>query len=109
MASDWSWTAVYARLFELSQRTFISGGAGAGKTSILGGFVSVLPHRVPVPNAVLDVAPTGSAAKTAIGVTCHFFGVFKGYKKQLSNLVYGAARLLALERWKPISLRLAMV
>jgi len=110
MAADLSWTAVYARLFERSQSTFVSGGPGVGKTSFLRGFVSFLRHRVPAPNAVVVVAPTGSAAKTAKGVTYHsFFGFVKEYKMQLPNPVDEAARMLALERWKPIARRLAKV
>lgn len=110
MAADQSWTAVYARLFERSQSTFVSGGPGVGKTSFLRGFVPFLRRRVPAANAVVVVAPTGSAAKTAKGVTYHFFfGFVKDYKMQLPDPVQEAARLLALERWKPIARRLSKV
>jgi len=110
MAADRSWTAVYTRLFERSHSTFVSGGPGVGKTSFLRGFVSFLRHRVTAPNAVVVVAPTGSAAKTAKGVTCHsFFGFVKTYKMQLPDPVAEAARMLALDRWKPIARRLAKV
>jgi len=110
MASDRSWTAVYARLYERSQSTFVSGGPGVGKTCFLRGFVPFLRHRLSAPNAIVVVAPTGSAAKTAKGVTYHsFFGFVKEYKMQLSDPAQEAARMLALERWKPIARRLAKV
>jgi len=110
MASDRPWTAAYARLYERSQSTFVSGGPGVGKTCFLRGFVRFLRHRVSAPNAIVVVAPTGSAAKTAKGVTYHsFFGFVKEYKMQLSDPVQEAARMLALDRWKPIARRLAKV
>lgn len=54
------------------------------------------------------MAPTGSAAKTAKGVTYHsFFGFPKQYKMQIADPVQEAARMLALDRWRPIARRLA--
>jgi len=110
MAADVSWTAVYGQLFARALRTFISGGPGVGKTSFLRGFACFLRSRITVDGAVVVVAPTGSATKTAKGVTYHsLFGFVKDYKMVCADPAQEAARLLALDRWKPISRRLAKV
>ncbi|OSX75404.1 hypothetical protein BU14_0238s0027 [Porphyra umbilicalis] len=110
MAADVAWTAVYGQLFARALNTFISGGPGVGKTSFLRGFACFLRSRITVDGAVVVVAPTGSAAKTAKGVTYHsFFGFVKDYKMVCADPAQEAARLLALDRWKPIARRLAKV
>ena len=110
MAADCSWTAVFQRLFDRGLSTFVSGGPGVGKTSFLRSFHGFVRRRLPGTGAVVVVAPTGSAAKTAKGVTYHsFFGFTKDYKMQSDNPIQEAARLLALDRWRPIARRLAKV
>jgi len=110
MAADSSWTAVFQSLFGRKLSTFVSGGPGVGKTSFLRAFAVFVRSRLPGTGAVVVVAPTGSAAKTAKGVTCHsFFGFVKDYKMQSDNPAQEAARLLSLDRWRPISQRLAKV
>jgi len=110
MAADRSWTAVFQGLFERGKSTFVSGGPGVGKTSFLRAFAIFVRSRLPDAGAVVVVAPTGSAAKTAKGVTYHsFFGFIKDYEMQSDNPAQEAARLLALDRWRPIERRLAKV
>jgi len=110
MAANQSWTLVFARLFQNGVSTFISGGPGVGKSTFLCCFTSFLRSRLPQPGAVVVVAPTGSAAKTAEGVTFHsFFGFPKNYKMQGADPVHEAAHLLGQDRWKPIARRLAKV
>jgi len=110
MAAEKSWTLVFTRLFEEGLNTFISGGPGVGKSTFLCCFTMFLRRRLPDPGAVVVVAPTGSAAKTAEGVTLHsFFGLPKAYKMQGDDPVEEAARLLSQGRWKPIARRLAKV
>jgi len=100
MAADSSWTAVFQGLFDRDQSTFVSGGPGVGKTSFLRVFANFVRRRLPDDGAVVVVGPTGSAAKTAKGVTYHsFFGFMKAYyKMQSDNPAQEAARLLALDR-----------
>jgi len=110
MAADRSWSAVFHALFERGRSTFVSGGPGVGKTSFLRAFAVFVRSRLPDAGAVVVVAPTGSASKTAKGVTYHsFFGFVKDYKMQADNPAQEAARLLALDRWRPIERRLAKV
>ena len=110
MAAERSWIAVFQGLFDRGLSTFVTGGPGVGKTSFLRAFSGFVRSRLPISGAVVVVAPTGSAAKTAKGVTYHsFFGFLKDYKMQLDTPVQEAARLLALDRWRPIKRRLAKV
>ena len=110
LAAEQSWTAVYGRLCERAQSTFVTGGPGVGKSSFLRAFSCFLRSRLSGDGAVVIVAPTGSAAKTAKGVTYHsFFGFMKDYKMLCVDGVQEAARLLALDRWAPIARRLAKV
>jgi len=110
MAREQSWTFLFRQLYERATSTFVSGGPGVGKTSFLRGFVCFLRSRLPAAGAVVVVAPTGSAAKTAKGVTYHsFFGFPKQYKMQVADPVQEAARMLALDRWRPIARRLGKV
>jgi len=110
MAADKSWTFAFGRLHERARSTFVSGAPGVGKSSFLRGFAGFLRSRLTRVGAVVIVAPTGSAAKTAKGVTFHsFFGLVKQYKMELADPVAEASRMLGLERWKPIKRRLAKV
>ena len=110
MAADRSWTAVFQSLFERGLSTFVSGGPGVGKTSFLRAFSIFMRSRLTGTGAVVVVAPTGSAAKTAKGVTYHsFFGFMKDYKLQSDDPAQEAARLLALDWWRPIARRLSKV
>jgi len=110
MAADFSWTTVFGELYARGLSTFISGGPGVGKTSFLRCFAHFLRSRMRADGAVVVVAPTGSAAKTAEGVTYHsFFGFVKDYKMSCDHPAQEARRLLALDRWKPIARRLAKV
>lgn len=59
---------------------------------------------------VVVCAPTGSAAKTAVGVTYHsFFGFELKYVPQRADPVQEAARLLGSKRFGPIRRRLGRV
>jgi len=110
MAADRSWTAVFQSLFERGLNTFVSGGPGVGKTSFLRALAIFMRSRLTGTGAVVVVAPTGSAAKTANGVTYHsLFGFMKDYKLQSDDPAQEAARLLALDRWRPIVRRLSKV
>ena len=110
MAADGSWTCVFHSLFVRKLRTFVSDGPGGSETSFLRDFSIFVRSRLPGTGAVVVVAPTGSAAKTAKGVTCHsFFGFVIDYKMQADNPGQEAARLLSLDRWRPIARRLAKV
>jgi len=52
-----------------------------GKTSFLRAFAIFMRSRLTGTGAVVVVAPTGRAAKTAMGVTYHIFlGFMKDYK-----------------------------
>jgi len=110
MAGEMSWTAVFARSFERGIRTFVIGGPSVGKTYFLRDFICFLRSRLKSPGSVVVLAPTGSAAKTAKGVTyLSYFGFTKKYKMQCANLVDEAARFLSEDWLKPIGGRLAKV
>lgn len=88
----------------------MSGAPGVGKSAFLRGFAGFLRNRMTRVGAVVIVAPTGSAAKTAKGVTYDsFFGLVKQYKMELADPVAEASRMLELERWRPIKQHLAKV
>lgn len=110
LAATQSWTAVFGQLFRRGLSTFITGGPGVGNTVFLRCFAAFLRSRLSSPGAVVVAAPTGSAAKTAEGVTYHsYFGFARNYKMQCADPVAEAARLLAEDRWKPIGRRLAKI
>eukprot|EP00168_Porphyra_purpurea_P017324 TRINITY_DN5940_c0_g1_i1.p1 TRINITY_DN5940_c0_g1~~TRINITY_DN5940_c0_g1_i1.p1 ORF type:complete len:333 (+),score=25.73 TRINITY_DN5940_c0_g1_i1:542-1540(+) len=81
LAATQSWTVVFGELVNRGMSTFVSGAPGVGKTSFLSYFAAFLRSRLTSLGAVVVVAPTGSATKTAKGVTYHsFFGFSRSYK-----------------------------
>jgi len=107
LAADGSWAAVYERLLQLSTSTFVTGGPGVGKTYFLKQFAAYLRARWTTAGAVVVVAPTGSAARSAGGQTFHsFFGFVRDYEVQCDDPAAEAARLLGMSRWGPIARRL---
>ena len=110
LASEQTWTTVYGRLCERVQSTFVTGVPGVGKSSFLRAFSCFLRSRLTGDGAVVIVAPTSSAAKTAKSEAYHScFGVVKDYQMLCSNSVQEAGRLLALDQWAPVARRLAKV
>eukprot|EP00170_Pyropia_yezoensis_P002566 contig_10777_g2570 len=92
------------------ESTLVSGGPGVGKTTFLRKYCAYLRQKFDTDGQVVVRAPTGSAAKTAMGVTYHsFFGFELKYVPQLAEPAEEAARLLATKRFGPIRRRLGHV
>jgi len=107
LAAVGRWGAVYERLFERRKSTFVTGGPGVGKTFFLKQFAAFLRGHWPAAGAVVVVAPTGSAARSAGGQTFHsFFGFVRDYHVQSDDPAAEATRLLGMGRWAPIARRL---
>eukprot|EP00170_Pyropia_yezoensis_P005048 contig_20605_g5062 len=92
------------------ESTLVSGGPGVGKTTFLRKYCAYLRQKFDADGQAVVCAPTGSAAKTAMGVTYHsFFGFELKYVPQLAEPAEEAARLLATKRFGPIRRRLGLV
>jgi len=103
------WEDVCERLFARIQSAFISGGPGAGKSTFLRHLNGFLRKRYTLEGEVVVLAPTGTSAKTADGVTYHsFFGFVRDYEPS-GDPVGEAARLLSTRRYAPIKARLRTV
>jgi len=88
----------------------VSGGPGAGKSTLLRKLRSFLAQRYAADGEVIVLAPTGTSAKTAGGMTYHsFFGFGREYVPLRQDPKEEAERLLATGRYGPIKLRLRQV
>jgi len=110
LAASGLWGAVSEQLFARINSAFVSGGPGAGQSTLLRTLHSFLVERYGSEGEVVVAAPTGTSAKTAGGVTYHyFFGFGREYVPQRVDPKEEAKRLLATERYGPIKLRLRRV
>jgi len=110
LAAAGKWDAVCVRLLERGTSTFVSGGPGVGKSTFLKQLHAFLTTRFAADGEVVVLAPTGTSAKTAGGMTYHsFFGFGREYKPQQEDAADEAARLLSSKRFKPIKERLSRV
>jgi len=73
LAGAGRWDEVCEQLFARVNSAFNSGGPGAGKSTLLRRLRVFLQQRYPAEGEVVVLAPTGTAAKTAGGMTSHFF------------------------------------
>lgn len=109
LAAVGHWDAVCEQLFARIQSAFISGGPGAGKSTLLRRLHAFLRERYPLDGEVVVLAPTGTSAKTAGGVTFHsFFGFIRDYEPS-GDAAGKARRLLSNRRYAPIKERLRRV
>lgn len=110
LASAGDWVAVCDRLFGRDTGAFVSGGPGVGKSTFLKRLHAFLTSRFAADGEVVVLAPTGTSAKTAGGMTYHsFFGFGREYKPVHSDAAQEAARLLSTRRFQPIKERLCRV
>jgi len=101
---------VCEHLFSRINSAFVSGGPGAGKSTLLKKLRSFLAKRYTAEGEVVVVAPTGTSAKTAGGMTYHsFFGFGREYVPLRQDAKEEAKRLLATDRFRPIKVRLRRV
>lgn len=106
LAANGDWDGVCAKLWARRRSALVSGGPGTGKSTLLKRFHAFMSARLGA-GAVVVVAPTGTAAKTADGMTCHsFFGFERGYDAAGADPAAEAARLLRTARFGPIKKRL---
>ena len=107
LAAAGEWESVCEQLFGRIQSAFVSGGPGAGKSTLLRHLFGFLCKRYPGDGEVVVLAPTGTSAKTAGGMTYHsFFGFIRDYEPLGVDPRVEAARLLATGRFGPIKARL---
>jgi len=110
LAAQGKWDEVSERLWARCSSAFITGGPGAGKSTLLRHMHAHLRRHFPGDGEVVVVAPTGTSAKTAGGMTYHsFFGFVRDYEAANANPTREAATLLATSRFQPIKQRLAKV
>jgi len=106
LAADGDWDAVCVKLWTRRRGTLISGGPGTGKSTFLKLFHTFMTSRL-CESEVVVVARTGTAAKTAGGLTYHsFFGFERGYDATGLDPAVEAARLLRTPRFGPVKTRL---
>jgi len=104
------WDAVCDRLVDRGAGAFVSGGPGVGKSTFLKRLHAFLKNRYSEDGEVVVLAPTGTSAKTAGGLTYHsFFGFGREYKPVHADAGAEAARLLGTRRFGPIKDRLGRV
>jgi len=107
LAGAGEWEMVCEHLFGGIQSAFISGGPGAGKSTLLRHLFDFLRKRYSAEGEVVVLAPTGTSAKTAGGITYHsFFGFIRDYDPFGVDAAAEARRLLATSRFGPIKARL---
>jgi len=110
LAGAGRWDEVCEQLFARVNSAFISGGPGAGKSTLLRRLHAFLRERYPAEGEVVVLAPTGTSAKTAGGMTYHsFFGFGRDYNPERLDPSIEAARLLQTARFRPIKARLSRV
>jgi len=110
LAVQGQWDAVCERLWARGSSAFITGGPGAGKSTLLRKLHAFLRLQFPGDGTVVVVAPTGTSANTAGGMTFHsLFGFLRDYEPTTANPVREAASLLATSRFNPIKQRLSKV
>jgi len=110
LAGAGRWDDVCEQLFARVNSAFISGGPGAGKSTLLRRLRVFLQQRYPAEGEVVVLAPTGTSAKTAGGMTFHsFFGFVRDYDPTRIDPSLEAARLLQTDRFRPIKARLSRV
>jgi len=109
-AATGRWGDVCELLFARINSAFVSGGPGAGKSTLLRKLRSFLAERYSADGEVIVVAPTGTSAKTAGGMTYHsFFGFGREYVPLRADPREEAERLLSTDRYGPIKRRLRPV
>jgi len=69
LAAAGLWGDVCEELFARINSAFVSGGPGAGKSTLLRKLRSFLAKRYAAEGEVVVLAPTGTSAKTASGMT----------------------------------------
>jgi len=110
LAGDGRWDDVCEQLFARVNSAFISGAPGAGKSTLLRRLHAFLLRRYKAEGEVVVLAPTGTAAKTAGGLTYHsFFGFGRDYTPVRLDPALEAARLLQTARFRPIKTRLSRI
>lgn len=110
LAAAGRWDAVCIRLLEREASAFVSGGPGVGKSTLLKRLHASCKLRFSGEGEVVVLAPTGTSAKTAGGMTYHsFFGLGREYKPVAANASDEARRLLSTSRFLPIKGRLERV
>lgn len=110
LAAAGHWDALCEQMSKRLESMLVSGGPGVGKTTFLRKNCAYLRQKFDADGQVVVCAPTGSAAKTAVGVTYHsFFGFELKYVPQLFNPAEEASRLLATKRFGLIRRRLGRV
>jgi len=110
LANGGRWGELGDALWARGRSTFVSGGPGTGTSTLLRHFRERLLKVLQAPGEVVVVAPTGTSAKTAQGMTLHFFfGFVKDYEPALDEPAAEAARLLRTPRFAPIKDRLRKV
>eukprot|EP00170_Pyropia_yezoensis_P000350 contig_2039_g351 len=96
--------------FSSNRSTFVTGSPGVGKSTFLKGFHIFLKEKWPHEGEVVNVAPTGSSAKTASRQTYHsFFGLPRDHQAHLDVPAAEAGRILKQDRFRFISCRLGQV
>jgi len=106
LAAGGDWDAVCDQLWARGKGALVSGGPGTGKSTFLKRFHTFVKSCVGETKVVV-VAPTGTSAKTAGGLTYHsFFGFPRGYDAVGLDAAVEAARLLRTPRFGPIKMRL---
>ena len=110
LAAVGEWDTVCDRLLDRAAGAFVSGGPGVGKSTFLKRLHGFLKSRFAAEGEVVVLAPTGTSAKTAGGMTYHsFFGFGREYKPVEADPADEAARLLGTRRFGPIKERLCRV
>ena len=110
LAAVGEWDTVCDRLLDRAAGAFVSGGPGVGKSTFLKRLHGFLKSRFAAEGEVVVLAPTGTSAKTAGGMTFHsFFGFLRDCEPTTANPVREAASLLATSRFNPIKQRLSKV
>lgn len=108
LASAGAWDAVCCRLLDRGASAFVSGGPGVAKSTLLKQLHAVCKSRFAADGEVVVLAPTGTSAKTAGGVTYHsFFGFGREFKPVEVDAAAEARCLLSTNRFGPIKQRLA--
>jgi len=110
LAAAGDWVPVCDHLMGRGTGAFVTGGPGVGKSTFLKRFHAFLKSRFVADGEVVVLAPTGTSAKTAGGITYHsFFGFGREYTPVHADAADEAARLLSTTRFGPIKERLGRV
>lgn len=105
-----NWAALSSTLAARGRSTFVTGGAGVGKSTFLRAFRASSKKQWPGAGNVATVAPSENADKTAGGQTYHsFFGFPRAYKAECKDSAAEATRMMSQRRFSSISRRLTAV